>query len=608
MDALMFNAISQASQDYDNKQAMIANQYTNEVDLFNQQKKQIDQYNKNMKAAAREQLNNLVGSDFAEAGIYTIMAGKQLYRQYKTARAAREDPLAADQPPKTGYKVGVGGDVKLAPKPVANENEPVRPEAPKPQAGQTVDVAEPPKTIAEKSRLGIASNVDQARPAMVTSSAQTDTPVMKLKGGVKGPLEEDRLIYDPNEPGMIKIKDSAAPGGYREYTSREDELARQLDAQQKQLEKTSVTRRAARQRRIREQGGDPDDIDLPARGEAPPRIRFATDRPTPQVSFEQRITETPAEAAARRASAFRARLTASEAEQPRNLRSIGDPEIQVRPRRAATLTRDPDLIKGFDPRDPSASARPRAKTLPSKEIPGDIEPFSKPKSLGTNIEKYTSTPLAPKPEPNTISSEPPQPATQPPAPQPEPAAGPKGAAAQAPEPTQPVQAAQAPAQPEAQVQAKVNGEPATPDEPAKPPSDSSAPKDISEGATEAGGEAGGMGAGDLLGLAGLGYGIYEEAESKDTTPAKVANIAGQVGLFAGIEAAEMAVPGAGPVLGALTAVGFGLYDLFSKKHQEEANPAPVKGPPPVVAPHMAFDSAPTLDSSAFRQPLGGIVQ
>jgi hypothetical protein len=191
--------------------------------------------------------------------------------------------------------------------------------------------------------------------------------------------------------------------------------------------------------------------------------------------------------------------------------------------------------------------------------------------------------------------------------QPEPAAQAPAQAPAQPKPAQPASetAAQAPATEQADDKPPASE---TPDD--KPPPSGTADDDVKPPAsgTAEGEGGGGLGGSDLLGLAGLGYGIYEEAESKDTTGAKVANIAGQVGLFAGIEAAEMAVPGAGPVLGALTAVGFGLYDIFSKKHKDDANPAPVKGPPPVVAPTMSFDSAPTLDSSSFRQPLGGIVQ
>ena len=593
----MFEAIAQSQNAFASKQEAMENQYDNALINYQQKKDAVDKYNKQAKDAARAQLNNLIGSDFAEAGIYTIQAGRQIYGQYKTARQARENALAGDESSKPNqiyrpgeYKQGVGGDVSAAPKP----------------------------TVAPEVELpDIASG--KTAPTSVSSSAQTDTPVMKLKGGVRGPLEEDRLIYDPKQPGMIKVKDEASEGGYRSYSSREDELGRQLDKQQEQLQKTSVTRRAARQRKIRERGGDPDDIDLPAPGEAPPRVRFPTDAPTKPVDFFQRISETPEEANLRRISNlpdFTTEAPSLRGQPP----TAEDPEIPVGRRARSSTMREriaaqeeSGPFQGFDPR--SGGVRPRSKTI----------------SAGTQAE-----PPAPLPE-----AEPPKLT-----PSAETLAGPAGPAAQAPPPTKPTQPAQpkpaeasqapdgsgAPAQAPTKAPAPA---PATDDKPPtgdptldlieqddKSPAPAPAPDDkpptgdddkpptgdddkppVGEG--EGGG---GLGGGDLLGLAGLGYGIYEEAESSDSPGAKAANIAGQVGLFAGIEAAEMAVPGAGPVLGALTAVGFGLYDIFSKKHKDDANPAPVKGPPPVVAPGMAFDSAPTLDSSSFRTPLGGIVQ
>ena len=111
----------------------------------------------------------------------------------------------------------------------------------------------------------------------------------------------------------------------------------------------------------------------------------------------------------------------------------------------------------------------------------------------------------------------------------------------------------------------------------------------------------------MIRLAGLGFGIYEEPQSKDSTAEKAENIAGQVGTFAAVEAAENVVPGVGQVLGAATAIGYGLYELFSPKKKAEYTPTPVAPPPKPVAPTMAFDAAPTLDSSAYRQPLGGLV-
>ena len=229
----MFDALQQSGADFAAKQDMMENNYTNEMNIYNQRKQQINQYNQQAKNAARQQLNQLIGSDFAEGAIFGARAGHQFYQNYKTARQAREATVGERPGPneyKPGdFKPGIGGDVKAAP------------DTPK------------PGSIEAKSQAGIASNVDESRPKMVTSGAQTDTPPMSLKGGGKndfarrGALDEDRLIYDPNVPGGIKVRDPSAPGGFKQYEPPERELERQLDTQEQKLQETSVTRRAARQ-------------------------------------------------------------------------------------------------------------------------------------------------------------------------------------------------------------------------------------------------------------------------------------------------------------------------------------------------------------------------
>ena len=576
-DQAMFNAISQSQQDFSNKQASMQNMYTTEVDMFNQKKQQIQKYNTDMKSAARGQLNNLIGSDFAEAGIYGIQAGKQLYGQYKTARQAREGTAGA-APSEPGYKIGVGGDVKLAP---AAEKFDVYGEAPAPAAASTVTAS------------------GSSAPSMVSSGAQTDTPQMKLKGG----MDESKLVYDPSQPGMIKMRDESTPGGFRVFSSGQDELKRQLDKQQADLQETSITPRAARQRALVKQGADPDDIDLPRPGEAPPRVTFGTDGPIREVDFSQQVKETAQEATVRQQREFFDRVQSNQGVDKRGRSAFNpsvDEEIPISRTRTASLAAKMEesggVTIGFDPR--SGGVRPRSKTVGSA-TDAPVEP--------TNIEDFQAA----IPEPASFTSIVP------------PTAAPIPQAAQA-KIAQPPQASQPPAQPSTQPQGKVEGnvqeeEPEEPKAPDAPDAPAPTPKDTPPAPTEDPAvkppvgddvpkEGGGGGFGDALGLAGLGYGIYEEAESSDSTTDKALNITGQVGAFAGIEAAEMLVPGAGPVLGALTAIGYGLYDIFSKKHQEEANPTAVKVPSMPVAPTMAFDSTPTLDSSSFRQPLGGIVQ
>jgi hypothetical protein len=131
--------------------------------------------------------------------------------------------------------------------------------------------------------------------------------------------------------------------------------------------------------------------------------------------------------------------------------------------------------------------------------------------------------------------------------------------------------------------------PADPD--AKPPVDPEA-------------DAGKSGFGDTVGLAGLGFGIYEEATGSDSSTTKAANIAGQVGLYAGVEAVAAINPVLGAAAGAAVGLGYLIDDLVTGKKREDQGPAPQAPAPPT----MAFSSSAVLDSSAYRQPPGGVGQ
>ena len=136
----------------------------------------------------------------------------------------------------------------------------------------------------------------------------------------------------------------------------------------------------------------------------------------------------------------------------------------------------------------------------------------------------------------------------------------------------------------------VNPSPADPD--AKPPVDAEADAGKSSGF------------GDTVGLAGLGFGIYEEATGSDSATTKAANIAGQVGLYAGVEAVAAINPVLGAAAGAVVGLGYLIDDLVTGKKREDQGPAPQAPAPPT----MAFSSSAVLDSSAYRQPLGGVGQ
>ena len=134
-------------------------------------------------------------------------------------------------------------------------------------------------------------------------------------------------------------------------------------------------------------------------------------------------------------------------------------------------------------------------------------------------------------------------------------------------------------------------DPAPSNEPAvKPDAGPVAPAETA--ATDAG-KSSGIG-GDMLGLAGLGFGIYEEATSDDSPGKKAANIAGQTALYAGVEAVSAINPVAGALAGAAVGLGYLIDDLVTGKKRESQAPVPQAPPPPT----MAFSSSAVLDSSA----------
>ena len=88
---------------------------------------------------------------------------------------------------------------------------------------------------------------------------------------------------------------------------------------------------------------------------------------------------------------------------------------------------------------------------------------------------------------------------------------------------------------------------------------------------------------------------------KDAASGNLRGAGSNLGIVAGTEAAESAIPGLGEVLMAGTAVGSLISDLVEKS--KESMPKP---PPMPQAPIMAFASASPLDSTSYRAPMGGI--
>ena len=182
------------------------------------------------------------------------------------------------------------------------------------------------------------------------------------------------------------------------------------------------------------------------------------------MDFGQQIRETPEEAQIRRVGTLKANLEQRKA--PTLASEAADPEIPVR-KRATTLgsvteATEPDIIRGFDPRSASGSARPRASTGGSRLRPTDpLEPRMTPGDIDLGGPRTLSRTVVRTPAPAVAA--------------PEPAAGPKGPVAQPEAPVQPPQKAQVDT-PAPQPEAKVGGEPTTPAQAPKAPDDSSAPK------------------------------------------------------------------------------------------------------------------------------------
>jgi hypothetical protein len=464
-------------------------------------------------------LNGMIGESAAESALMLGHMGYNSYKKYKQLKNSGQklEPIQEER--------------NIAPKPETTKlaENPVTTKAP-----AVADVRPEPESS------GIASGTIE--PKMVTSSAQTDTPVMKLKGG--GLLDEGgRYRYDPNVPGMIRKPKSE--GGT--ITNPNQDLI-DADARREQyLREQSAGARARASRRLGE-GADPDDVDLPPAGFKPPIIKFANE------PFEQRAEATDLSI---RPKKFSSRQTALEEEQRASLERYNVGQARMKQRLAERA--DPDIQVG--------KYRRGGYTVESGGRSG-YNPLDTPQ---TRLQKQVAEPIATQTEPEPIAELKP---------------------AQAVVKETPVFKAETKIQ---DTDTPATGTRATPKLSTAEPKPNE-PK-IGEGEGEAPklaptAEGGGLGLGELVG-GGMALGQLAKGNVKG---------AGEnLGLLAGTEAAESAIPGLGEVLMAGTAIGSLISDLV-----EKSKDSPPKPPPTPAAPTMAFASASPLDSTSYRAPMGGI--
>ena len=228
------DSLNNVGQEYGNSAAniasTIASQHLN--GLMN------EETNKEIYKQGVHALNGMIGESAAESALMLGHMGYNSYKKYKELKSqSRQLPTIKEER-------------EVAPK------EGNRPDIP--QEPTNPVITEPAEGDEELKESSVASGTEP--PKMVTSSAQTDTPVMKLKGG--GLLDEGgRYRYDPNVPGMIRKPKSE--GG--EITNPNQDLLDADARREKYLREQSAGARARASRRLGE-GADPDDVDLPPIG------------------------------------------------------------------------------------------------------------------------------------------------------------------------------------------------------------------------------------------------------------------------------------------------------------------------------------------------------
>lgn len=494
------------------------------------------------------QLNGLIGESAAESALLLGHMGYDSYKKYKSIQAKK---AAASSDGGEVDANNAGSDDK--PPQETPQEKPV--EEINPIERTVQNPVFNPREFDEPVSSDIASGTEP--PKMVTSSAQTDTPVMKLKGG--GLLDEGgRYRYDPNVPGMIRKPKSE--GG--EITNPNQDLI-DADARREQyLREQSAGARARASRRLAA-GADPDDVDLPPIGFKPPIIRFANE------PFEQRAEETDLSIQPRK---FSPRQEALEAEQKASLERYNlnqqlsrqrqaeraDPDIQVGRYRRGAYTVESGGRSGYNPLDtPQQRLLKQVKPQAAEPIATQTEPAPPQLESLPTTQPAPSKPQAKSADSDVQTSDVPQGGerftTKPDIIKPsEPSLGQKqGEPAKAPEV----------------------------EEPAKAPS-------LAE---ESGG---GVGLGEVL-MGGQALGQLAKGDVKG---------AGEnLGILAGTELAESALPGIGELLMAGSAIGSLISDLTEKAKDKPPSPPPV-----APTPTMAFSSQSALDSTSYRMPMGGI--
>ncbi len=511
------------------------------------------------------QLNGLIGESGAEAGLLLGHMGYNSYKKYKSIQAKKaaassqggevnaQNAGSDDKPPSDKSPQSKGLDPTTHP----------TIEQPQFQVPAQRAPAAPEADAEEGS--GIASGEEP--PRMVTSSAQTDTPVMKLKGG--GLLDEGgRYRYDPNVPGMIRKPKSE--GG--DITNPNQDLIDADASREKYLMEQSAGARARASRRLGA-GADPDDVDLPPAGFEPPRIKFANEpfearaeatdlSIKPQYSSRQAAVEAEQKASLERYNVGQARMKQRLAER-------ADPDIQVGRYRRGGFTVESGGRSGYNPLDtPQQRLLKQVQPQAAEPIATQTEPEVAPSQPEPSVATVKETPVY---EAKVQTSD-----------------IPEGGSRFTPKPINEELKPETPSLGTGEGGEDIKPPPAkapTVEAPKVPTVDDPKIPDLAE-------EGGGLGLGEILG-GGLALGQLAKG---DYTGA-----AENLGMLAGTELAESALPGLGEVLMAGTAIASFFSDL-----SEKAKDKPPSPPPIAPTPTMAFSSQSALDSTSYRQPMGGI--
>tara|TARA_R110002126_G_scaffold279023_1_gene425800 strand:- start:10282 stop:12138 length:1857 start_codon:yes stop_codon:yes gene_type:complete len=428
----------------------------------------------------------------------------------------------------------------------------------------------PPATASS----GVASGT--TAPKMVTSGAQTDTPKMGLKGAGLG--EGSKYTYDPSRPGMLRraADEGGATVDIKDIGGRDSQSA--ADAREKDLMEKSQTERGRAYRASQKSGGDYDP-DMSGTEKAPPLVRWAgtTARDAADatdLSIKPTMSKQQATMIEQRSNLDRLNQMGNRVGKNGKtmLENDNDPIIpQQRPSyRRGAFKVDAGGRSGYNPLDTPQARMAKTTAKAAPPISTQTEPIEPIKQGATAEPELAPTPTLVPPSANPAIQK---------------SVNDLNATNKISAGVTENKPSNEPETLETQQQKTV--EPATPQRAVQ----RTAPQEKANvDPVDEGGAGGG-----LAELMGGGMAL------KDAASGNLRGAGTNLGIVAGTEAAESAIPGLGEVLMAGTAVGSLISDLVEKS--KESMPKP---PPMPQAPIMAFASASPLDSTSYRAPMGGI--